>query len=61
MPLEEKGKGRSRAGSWRMAIRQLHSNSRRHHLPHSLWKWSPLELCSAQPGQQAECNNLGGE
>lgn len=51
MPLEEKGKGRSRVGSWRVEVRQLPCNSRRHHLHHSLCKWSPLEFCSAQPGQ----------
>lgn len=50
MPLEEKGKG-SRAGSWRVEVRQLNSISRRHRLHHSLCKWSPLELCGAQPGQ----------
>lgn len=51
MPLEEKGKGRSRAGSWRVEVRQLHCNSRRHRLHGRLCKWNPLELCSAQPGQ----------
>lgn len=50
MPLEEKEKGRSRTGSWRVEVRQLHCNSRRHHLHHGLCTWSPLELCSAQPG-----------
>lgn len=51
MPLVEKGKGRSRTESWRVEVRQLCCNSRRHHLHHGLCKWSPLELCSAQPGQ----------
>lgn len=41
MPLEEKEKGRSRTGSWRVEVRQRHSNSRRHHLHRGLGKWSP--------------------
>lgn len=36
-----------------METRQLHSNSGRRPLPHSLCKWRPLELCSAPPGQRA--------
>lgn len=51
MPLEEKGKGRSRAGSWRVEVRQLHCTSRRRRLHGRLGKWNRLELCSAQPGQ----------
>lgn len=51
IPLAEKGKGRSRAESWRVEVRQLHCHSRRPHLHCSLCKWSPLELGGAQPGQ----------
>lgn len=52
MPLEEKGKGRIRAGNreWRPgSYTQLWEASS---TPQSS-KWRPLELCSAPPGQRA--------
>ena len=50
MPLEEKAKGRRRAGCWRAEVRQLLCSCRRHHLHHGLGMWNPLQLCGAPPG-----------
>lgn len=51
MPHEEKGRGETTAGSWKVEVRLLCCNSRRWPLHHGLYEWSPQELCNAEPGQ----------
>lgn len=58
-PLEEKGRGRCRAGSWRVEVRQLHCNSRMHHVHCRLCQGGTcgVEQCTAWA---AGCSNPAG-